>query len=85
MSVVIREGSVPIPEELATEFGLQDGAVAEWERTDDGRLALSPAPRFKGTSERLRGLLKPYLEPGESGVESFLKWREEDAQLDGSR
>lgn len=85
MSVVIRGGAVPIPEEFAAEFGLREGTSVEWERTEDGRLALNQAPRRKASSQRLRGMLKPYLEPGESGVESFLRWREEDARLDGSR
>ena len=82
--VILEEGSVPLPEEYAQEFGLHKGSAAEWRRTDDGALELRPSATRKEAIERLSTLLDPYLTERGGGVEAFLKWREEDARMDGS-
>ena len=83
MSLTVREeGSVPLPEELAHEFGIHKGSEIEWERTDDGALKLRvPNDRLEAV-RRLRGMGRDLLKPGESGVEEFLKWRQEERELD---
>jgi bifunctional DNA-binding transcriptional regulator/antitoxin component of YhaV-PrlF toxin-antitoxin module len=82
MSLVVREGSVPIPEEIAAEFGLREGTPVAGERTEDGRLTLRPALTRQEAAKRLRGMGRAWLKPGESGVEEFLKWRQEERELD---
>ncbi|AIE84416.1 AbrB/MazE/SpoVT family DNA-binding domain-containing protein [Fimbriimonas ginsengisoli] len=82
--VILEEGSVPLPEDLAEEFGLHKGSPIQWERTEDGALKLRPAVSREEAVERLSGLLKPYLKQQGGGVDAFLRWREEDARLDGS-
>ena len=84
MSVVIREGSVPIPSDLVAELGLQDGTAVDVQRTDDGGLKIKPALTREEAIRRLRGSLKDTLKPGENGMESFLKWRQEERELDPS-
>ena len=79
--IVLEEGSVPIPEDLAQEFGIHKGSQVEWERTEDGALKLRPASTREEVVRRMRGALKDTLKPGESGVESFLKWRQEEREL----
>lgn len=84
MTSVVRQGNlVSIPDEIARALNLHEGSRVEWEPSSDGAFILrGEASALPG--RRLRGLLKPYLKPGESGVEEFLRWREEDAKLDGS-
>ena len=80
--VILEEGAVPIPEDLAQEFGLHKGSSFQWERTEDGALKLRPAMTREEAIEWLRGSLKDTLKPGENGMESFLKWRQEERELD---
>ena len=82
--VILEEGSVPLPEDLAQAIGLHKGTAAEWRRTDDGALELRPSTTRKEAIDRLGTLLDPYLTERGGGVEAFLEWREEDARLDGS-
>ncbi|AIE85296.1 AbrB/MazE/SpoVT family DNA-binding domain-containing protein [Fimbriimonas ginsengisoli] len=83
MSLVVREeGSVPIPEELAEEFGIHKGSQIEWERTADGSLTLRATMSREETIRAIRGAGRKFLKPGESGVESFLRWRQEERELD---
>ena len=83
--VILEEGAVPIPADLAQEFGLHKGSSFRWERTDDGALKLLSSVASGGAGSRLLGILKPYVKEQGGGVEAFLKWRDEDARLDGSR
>ncbi len=80
--VILEEGTVPLPEDLAQEFGLHKGSSVRWERTEDGALKLRPAMTREEAIRKLRGALKDTLKPGESGVESFLRWRQEERELD---
>ncbi len=83
MSLVVREeGSVPIPEDLAEEFGVHKGSSVEGEQTEDDRLALHTHSSRAEAARKLLGLGEAWLKPGESGVESFLKWRQEERELD---
>jgi len=83
MSITVSvEGSVPIPAELANEFGIHAGTQVEWERTDDGRLALRPTTTRQKAVEELRGMGKKWLEPTQSGVDRFLDWRDRERQSD---
>ena len=75
---------MPIPEALAQEFGIHKGVRIDWERTEDGGLRLRTVRSRAERARELLGAGKKYLQPDESGVEAFLKWREEDARLDGS-
>jgi bifunctional DNA-binding transcriptional regulator/antitoxin component of YhaV-PrlF toxin-antitoxin module len=85
MSITVREeGFVPIPEDLAQEFGIHAGSHIEWERTDDGRLALRPAMSRSEAVRTLRGMGKQWLKPGESGVSSFLQWRDDERLADST-
>ena len=80
--VILEEGSVPLPEDLAQEFGLHKGSSVRWERTEDGALKLRPATSREEAIDRLMGSLKDTVKPGESGMESFLGWRQEERELD---
>lgn len=83
MSLVVRRDlSVPIPEEMARDLGLHEGSPVEWERTPDGGLTLRPSRTRAEIARALLGAGQKYLKPGESGVEGFLKWREEERRLD---
>ena len=82
VTVVREEGSVPIPEELAREFGIHAGSEVEWERTEDGALKLRTHRSRAQAARSLLGAGRKYLEPGESGVEGFLRWRQEERELD---
>ena len=83
MSLVVREDlSVAIPEALAAELGLHGGSSVEWERTEDGALKLRPARSRTEAIDRLSGMGKSWVKPGESGVERFLKERQEERELD---
>ena len=73
---------MPLPEDLAQEFGIHKGSEIEWERTDDGALKLRAANKRLEAIDRLMGSLKHTVKPGESGVEEFLKWRQEERELD---
>lgn len=79
---VVEEGSVPIPEDLAHAFGIHKGSQIEWERTEDGALKLRATNDRLEAIRAIRGAGRKYLQPGESGVESFLKWRQEERELD---
>lgn len=84
MSLVVREdNSVVLPEDLSRELGVHKGSEIEWERTDAGIL-LKPrhATSRQEAVDRLSGMGKAWLEPGENGVETFLKWRQEERELD---
>jgi len=83
MSLVVREeGSVPLPAELAEEFGIHQGSQIEWVRTEDGLLTLRPASTGHEAFRKLKGLGRRWFQPGESGVEAFLEWREAERKLD---
>lgn len=82
VTVVREEGSVPIPEELAREFGIHAGSEVEWERAEDGSLRLRLGASREEAIRSVRGAGRKYLEPGESGVEGFLRWRQEERELD---
>jgi AbrB family looped-hinge helix DNA binding protein len=85
MSIVIREeGSVPIPAELAEEFGIHAGSQVEWERSGDGRLILRPANNRQEAVRKLRGMGKAWLTPGEDGVAGFLEWRDQERLESGN-
>ncbi len=86
MSLVVQEeGSVPIPEDLAHEFGIHKGSQIDWVRTEKGTLELCPARTARQQAiDRLLGSLKDTVKPGESGMEQFLKWRQEERELDYS-
>ena len=84
MPLVVREdNSVVLPDELAQELGVHTGNEIEWERTDAGIL-LKPrhATSRQEAINRLLGSLKDTVKPGESGMEEFLKWRQEERELD---
>jgi len=80
--VILEEGAVPIPKDLSQEFGLHKGSSFRWERTEDGALKLLTSVASGGAGSRLLGILKPYVKPEGDGVEAFLKWRQEDRELD---
>lgn len=83
MSLTVRDDlSVPIPEALAEEMGLHAGSQVEWERTDDGALKLRTVSERLAAFDRLGEILKGTFEPGESGMGWFLKWRQEERELD---
>lgn len=83
MSLIVREdGSVPLPEDLAQEYGIHKGSRIEWERTSDGALKLRSAEMREAAVRRLRGLGRTWLKPGEEGVEGFLKWRQTERERD---
>ncbi|CAN5600414.1 hypothetical protein BH11ARM2_BH11ARM2_28960 [soil metagenome] len=85
MSIIVREeGLVPLPEDWAQEFGIHMGSEIEWERTEGGALTLRARNRRLEAIDRLRGMGKAWLKHGESGVESFLRWRQEERELDPS-
>ena len=77
--VVLEEGSVPIPEDLAQEFGIHKGSPVQWERTPDGRLTLRTLSSRREAARRLRGMLSHTLKPGESAVADLIREREEAA------
>ena len=80
--VVLEEGSVPIPEDLAQEFGIHKGSPVQWERTPDGRLTLRTAAARHAAIDRLSGMLAYTLKPGESAVADLIREREEAAILE---
>lgn len=85
MSLTVREeGSVPLPEDLAQEFGIHKGSEIEWERTDDGALKLRTAKSRLAAFDLFSETLRATLKPGEDGMEWFLKWRQEERELDYS-
>lgn len=79
---VLEEGSAPISDDLAEEFGILKGSEIEWERTGDG------APSVRATNKRLQAfdrfseIVRASLRSGEDGFESFHKWREEEREPD---
>ena len=73
---------VPLPSEMAWEFGLHEGSRVEWVRTEEGAWTLRPETTRVEIARSLLGAGKKYLKPGESGVENFLRWREEERRLD---
>ncbi len=80
MSLVVREeGSIPIPEGLAREFGIRKGSAVGWERTPDGRLTVRAASERQAAIDRFCGMLAHTLGPGESAVADRIREREEDA------
>lgn len=82
MSVVIREGSVPLPAEWLQEHGIHEGSELEWKRGDDGSLNLRPLRTRSEIARSLLGAGRRFLKPGESGVDEFLKWRQEEREMD---
>ena len=85
MPLTVRDDlSVPIPEEVASQMGIHPGSPVQWERTSDGGYTLRPDQTRREAVEGLGEVLKPYLKEQGGGVEAFLKWRREDARLDGS-
>lgn len=83
MSLTVRDDlSVPIPEAMAEKLGLHRGSPVEWEFTDDGALKLRATNDRLEAIRAIRGAGRKYLKPGDSGVESFLKWRQEERELD---
>lgn len=83
-SRVDRDNRVTLPEEVARGLGLHEGDPVEWRRTSDGSFTLQKAPQPSGAESPFRGFLKPHVKADGGGVEEFLRWREEDARLDGS-
>ena len=83
MSLTVRDDlSVPIPEAMAEKLGLHGGSPVEWELTEDGALKLRATNERLVAIRRLRGMGKEWLKPGESGVEGFLDWRQQERELD---
>ena len=70
------------PQDVAREHGLREGSEVAWETTPDGQLVLRGLTSQLSEVRGLRGFLKPYLQPGEDGVESFLRWRNEERALE---
>ena len=62
---VREEGSVPLPEDLAQEFGIHKGSG---DRTDDGALKLRSAKSRLAAFDRFSEALKAIFEPGEDGT-----------------
>ena len=86
MSTVVRPGNlVEIPQEILHALNLREGSEVEWEATLDGKAALSEIAPKSVDPHPLRGFLVPYLKPGESGMASFLRWREEERELNFAR
>lgn len=80
MSLVVREDlSVTIPEEMAERMGLHPGSPVQWESAPNGGYTLRPALSRHEAIDRLSGMLKGYLKPGESAVADLIREREEDA------
>lgn len=74
--VVLEEGSVPIPEDLAQEYGIHKGSPIEWERMPDGRLAMRATSSRRAAIDRFCGMLAHTLKPGESAVADLIRERE---------
>ena len=83
MSLVVREeGSVPLPEDLAQEFGIHKGSHVEWERTEDGALKLRSANSRLAAFDRFSKALKATVRPGDGDPDWFLRWRQEEREMD---
>jgi hypothetical protein len=83
MNSVVQSGNlIPVPPELAQEFGLHEGSSVVWNRSPDGAWTLRPLLTRPEAIQKFRGLLKGAVKKGESGVERFLAWREEERNLD---
>ncbi len=56
----------------------------EWRPAPDGSYTLRKVSPASLADRPFRGFLKPYVKTEGGGVEEFLRWRQEDARLDGS-
>jgi len=83
MSIVVREDlSVTIPSEMAAALGIHEGSSVEWLATPQGSLLLRPTSDRQAAIDELRGMLRGFAQDGESSVESFLRWRDEERLLE---
>ncbi len=75
ITTVIEKNQVTIPTELARELNIKSGTQLDWSKGEDGTLRAKPLRRRGELAQRLAGIGRPWLNPGDDPITDLIHER----------
>lgn len=83
ITTVTGKNQVTIPADLARELNIKAGTQLDWSKEEDGTLRVTPLPSRGELADRLQGLGRKWLKPGEDLVAELIEERAREDQEEG--
>ncbi|MCZ7640645.1 MAG: hypothetical protein M5U12_34040 [Verrucomicrobia bacterium] len=82
ITTVLADNTVKIPDAIARVMGLTPGAALDLQVTGNGTLLLHKRRSRGDRADKLLGIGRPFLKPGEDPVADLIQQREQDDLLE---
>lgn len=83
ITTVTGKNQVTIPAELARALNIKAGTQLEWTRDEQGDLRVRPLPSRGELADRLQGVGRQWLAPGDDPIASLIEARAAEDQAEG--
>jgi AbrB family looped-hinge helix DNA binding protein len=83
ITTVTGKNQVTIPADLARELNIKAGTQLEWSKDENGVLHAKPLPSRGELADRLQGLGRQWLQPGDDPIARLIEERVREDEDEG--